>query len=302
MLRDILRFNGQAQANLAATQGSEETLDALLAREGYGRAFADDYLLPMAAAIWSAPTEDVLAFPAQTFLRFCQNHGLLQIENRPQWRSVKGGGREYVARIASTLHDVRLGCAITDVRRDELGARLRHAGGEERFDAVVLAGHAPDSLAMLRDADDEERALLGAVRYQDNVAWLHSDPALLPRRKKVWSAWNYLGRTGESGKRAVCVSYLLNRLQSLPFRQPVVVTLNPWERPAAALTHGCYRYAHPLIDGPAIAAQARLPDLQGRRRTWFAGAWTGYGFHEDGLKSALRVAQDFGCLPNWARL
>jgi len=302
MLADILRFNRSSDAYLAAARQSGETLGALLAREGYRERFTHHYLLPMAAAIWSSPADDVLAFPAATFLQFCQNHGLLQIADRPQWRTVLGGGKAYVAQIARHLTNIRLNCPVRGVQRDEAGVSLLLDTGEERFDAVVLATHAPDSLTLLRDADKVEHALLGAVRYQDNVAYLHSDPALLPRRHSVWSAWNYLGQTLDSGERPVCVSYLINRLQPLPFTQPVVVTLNPFKPPAAALTHGRYEYAHPLLDGPAIEAQRQLPALQGYRRTWHAGAWTGYGFHEDGLKSALRVVADFGLLPDWARL
>lgn len=302
MLADILRFNRSADVYLAAARQSGETLGALLGREGYGERFTHHYLLPMAAAIWSSPADDVLAFPAATFLQFCQNHGLLQIADRPQWRTVQGGGKAYVAQIARQLTDVRLACPVRGVVRDEDGVTVQLDTGAERFDAVVLATHAPDSLTLLADADADERAILGAVRYQDNVAYLHSDPALLPRRQNVWSAWNYLGQTLESGERPVCVSYLINRLQPLPFTQPVVVTLNPFNPPAESLTHGRFEYAHPLLDGPAIEAQTQLPSIQGPRRTWHAGAWTGYGFHEDGLKSALRVVADFDLLPDWARL
>ncbi|QNM95320.1 NAD(P)/FAD-dependent oxidoreductase [Chitinimonas koreensis] len=301
MLRDIVRFNRLAQANLAAARQSGETLGHLLRRQGFGRDFADRYLIPMAAAIWSSPAEDILGFPAASFLQFCQNHGLLQIHDRPQWRTVSGGGKAYVARMAAAIPDIRLACPVSSVRRDAAGVRIEHAHGVERFDAIVLAGHAPDSLSLLHDPGDDEREVLGAVRYQDNVAWLHSDPALLPRRRKAWSAWNYLGRTEADGRQPVCVSYLINRLQPLPFERPVVVTLNPFARPAEHLAHCCFHYAHPLLDAPAVAAQQRLPGLQGRRRTWYAGAWTGYGFHEDGLKSALRVAADFGLQPAWAR-
>lgn len=302
MLRDILRFNRSAPVYLEQASATDETLAQLLIRGGYGAAFSDFYLLPMAAAIWSASTEDILAFPAQTFLRFCMNHGLLQILGRPQWRTVVGGGREYVARIISRLQDVRLRCKVTGVWREEHGVRLIHTQGEERFDAIVLAGHAPDSLGLLRDADQQEITILGGVRYQDNTAWLHGDTAWLPRRKRTWSAWNYLGKSADSGSNPVCVSYLINKLQPLPFKRPVIVTLNPFSPPSSKHIYGCYSYAHPVIDRRAIKSQAALPSLQGKRATWFAGAWTGYGFHEDGVKSALRIAQSFNCLPYWASL
>ncbi|WP_042337413.1 NAD(P)/FAD-dependent oxidoreductase [Paraburkholderia ferrariae] len=305
MLRDILRFNACAERNLEAARRERLSVGELLAAGGYGAPFQHHYLLPMAAAIWSSAARDVLSFPAATFLRFCLNHALLRVGNRPPWKTVAGGSRDYVARIVGTLADVRLGTPVRAVlRRDEGVCIATDAAGLERFDAAVLASHAPTSLALLADADDTERGVLGAVRYQRNVALLHTDAALLPRRRRVWSAWNYLSRAPAGradGAQPVCVSYLINQLQPLPFRTPVVVTLNPIAEPAPHAVLGRYVYAHPLFDLAAIDAQQRLPALQGRRATWFAGAWTGYGFHEDGLKSALRVARDFGVLPAWAK-
>ena len=217
-----------------------------------------------------------------------------------------GGSREYVRRIVSRLDDVRLNTPVRRIHRDAIGVTLTtDTAGAERFDAVVLASHAPTSLRLLDDPDTQEREILGAVRYQPNLAVLHTDATLLPRRRRVWSAWNYVGvrtRAPDALHAPVCVSYLLNQLQPLPFRQPVVLTLNPVDAPAEGTTLGRYVYEHPLLDLAAISAQQRLPSLQGRRHTWFAGAWTGYGFHEDGLKSALRVAADFGVLPDWAVL
>jgi predicted NAD/FAD-binding protein len=256
----------------------------------------------MAAAIWSSKPNDILDFPAATFLRFCQNHGLLQINNRPQWKTVAGGGREYVRKMLAALPDVRVGSPVTGVTRHEGGATVHTDRGSETFDAVVMACHAPDTLRLLTDADDAESPLLRAFSYQDNLAILHTDPALLPRRQKVWSAWNYLAQGNARGGDPVCVSYLINQLQPLPFKTPVVVTLNPIAMPAPEHELARFHYAHPVFDAAAIAAQSRLPDQQGRRATWFAGAWTGYGFHEDGLKSALRVAASFGCLPAWAKV
>lgn len=303
MLRDIMRFNDSAQRNLELATETRASMGELLTAGGYGSAFQRHYLLPMAAAIWSSATADILAFPATTFLRFCLNHALLQVNRRPQWKTVVGGGREYVRRIVGTLDDVRVGTAVRGVRRDADGVDVFTDAGTERFDALVLATHAPTSLRLLgNDADQDERSVLSAVRYQPNLAVLHTDANLLPRRQRVWSAWNYLGSRALDGTHPVCVSYLVNQLQPLPFRTPLVVTLNP----VAQLTPGTelrrFVYDHPLFDLAAIDAQHRLPALQGKRRTWFAGAWTGYGFHEDGLKSALRVAADFNLLPAWARL
>ncbi len=300
MLKDIMRFNAEAGANLQQSRHSGISLGQLLDQGGYRTAFREQYLLPMAAAIWSCPMHEMLAFPASSFLQFCQNHALLQVNNRPQWRTVKGGSREYVKKIVATLSDVRLDTPVTGVRRDAHGAWLETRLGSESFDAVVFATHAPDTLALLRDASVAERTLLQKVRYQPNRAYLHTDLAQLPRRKKVWSAWNYLGGTNQSGQRAVCVSYLLNQLQNLRTTQPVMVTLNPFVAPDPAQTLAAFDYDHPIFDQAAIDAQQQLPALQGKNKVWFAGAWTGYGFHEDGLKSALRVVADFGLLPTWA--
>ncbi|VWC78496.1 amine oxidase [Burkholderia lata] len=305
MLRDILRFNASAERHLEAARRQRLSVGELLVEGGYGVPFQRHYLLPMAAAIWSSAANDILHFPAATFLRFCLNHALLQVNRRPQWKTVAGGARRYVERMAATLPDIRMGTPVRAVRRDEAGVTLStDAAGNERFDVVVLACHAPTSLRLLADPAQDERDVLGAVRYRRNVALLHTDTALLPHRRRVWSAWNYLSRGhGESGDddTAVCVSYLLNQLQALPFRTPVVVTLNPPREPAAHTRLGRYEYEHPLLDLAAVDAQQRLPGLQGQRRTWFAGAWTGYGFHEDGLKSALCIAHAFDVAPAWAR-
>ena len=302
MLRDIMRFNGSAARNLDVAAQTGASMGDLLAAGGYGGAFQQHYLLPMAAAIWSSATADVLSFPATTFLRFCLNHALLQVNGRPQWKTVVGGGREYVRRIVGKLEDVRIGTPVRGVRRDAHGVDVLTDTGPQRFDAVVLATHAPDTLRMLDDSDEAERSVLRAVRYQPNVVVLHTDTNLLPRCRRVWSAWNYLGGRHLDGSRPVCVSYLVNQLQPLPFDTPLVVTLNPVVEPAPGTELRRFVYDHPLFDLAAIDAQHCLPLLQGRRRTWFAGAWTGYGFHEDGLKSALRVAADFKALPAWARL
>ncbi|TFW28369.1 NAD(P)/FAD-dependent oxidoreductase [Duganella callida] len=302
MLRDILHFNRHARDFLAASVADGATLGQLLDRQRYGRLFREAYLLPMAAAIWSSSPRDILDFPAATFLRFCLNHALLQINHRPQWRTVRGGSRTYVQAIAATLADYRLWTPVNAVRRSHGRMVVETLAGGELFDAVVFATHAPTTLRLLADADARERAVLGAVRYQPNSAWLHTDTGLLPRRRKVWSAWNYLAAGGADGARPVCVSYWLNQLQSLPLKTPVIVTLNPQQPPAAASVLARFEYAHPVMDQAAIDAQQALPQIQGRRGAWYAGAWSGYGFHEDGLKSALRIAAAFDAAPPWAVL
>ncbi len=300
MLSDILRFNRESTAWLLSHPDDRRSLRDFLAAGRYSPAFADWYLLPMAAAIWSCPTGQMLDMPLATFIRFCQNHGLLQVFDRPLWRTVKGGGRAYVAKLAAQLTDIRLACPVSAVTRDGDGLRVTHAQGSERFDQVVLACHSDQSKAILGlTASDGQRAVLDAIRYQPNRAVLHTDPRLLPRDRKLWSAWNYFAGEGAPGDQPVGVSYLIHKLQPLPFKTPVVVTLNPAREPDPAKVIAEFDYAHPIFDGPAIAAQQRLADVQGEGGIWLAGAWGSYGFHEDGLKSALRVANGLGVQAPW---
>ncbi len=300
MLQDILRFN--RETSLLAREGAAVpwSLQEYLDREGYGRPFRDWYLLPMAAAIWSCPTGQMLEYPLSTFVRFCHNHGLLQIFDRPQWLTVGGGSREYVARMAQALDDVRLGTPVIGLRRDETGVSLQTAAGSERFDHLVLACHSDQALRLIGNtASGRELALLESIRYQPNRAVLHHDPLLLPSRRAAWAAWNYSAGAGEPGTQPVSVSYLINRLQPLPVAAPVVVSLNPHVEPRPDYRIADFEYDHPVFDRGAIAAQQRLPELQGWRRTWFCGAWTGYGFHEDGLNSALAVSAALGVEAPW---
>jgi uncharacterized protein len=302
MLADILRFNRQATALALAQLDRRSGTDGAmplgewLDRHRYGRPFRDRYLLPMAAAIWSCPMPTMLAFPVCAFATFCHNHGLLQIADRPQWHTVQGGARQYVERIVAGLDDVRVATPVRAVLRDAgSSVTVVTDGGPDAFDQVVLACHSDQSLGLLADADPLERRLLSAVPYQPNHAWLHTDTALMPKRRRAWAAWNCLS-DGDRASPAVAVTYWLNRLQPLPFQQPVLVTLNPPTPPRAGRTIAAFDYQHPAFDLAAIAAQRQLPAIQGRRRTWFAGAWTGYGFHEDGLKSGLSVAAGIDAL------
>jgi len=304
MLSDILRFNRESTAWLLSHPDSRRSLREFLDDGRYSDAFANWYLLPMAAAIWSCPTGQMLDMPLATFIRFCRNHGLLQIFDRPMWRTVKGGGRAYVERIAARLAGndaiVRLACPVSAVQRIGRGLRVAHANGSEDFDQIVLACHSDQALAILGEtASEQQCALLSAIRYQPNRAVLHTDPALLPRDRKLWSAWNYFAGQGEPGAQPVGVSYLINKLQPLPFSTPVVVTLNPAREPDPAQVIAEFDYAHPIFDAPAIAAQSDLEAAQGDNGIWLAGAWGGYGFHEDGLKSALRVVNGLGIQAPW---
>jgi predicted NAD/FAD-binding protein len=291
MLADIVRFNRQAtRIAQGAEAAGEQTLGDFLDRHRYGENFRRWYLLPMAAAIWSCPMRTMLAYPLATFLRFCHNHGLLQVNDRPQWHTVAGGARQYVQKIAAGLTDLRLGTPVLEVRRNEAAGKVsvRTRRGVETFDHVVLACHSDQSATLLADADDAERRLLAAARYQPNRAVLHTDPRLMPQLRKVWSSWNYMSDGGADP--AVSVTYLLNKLQPLPFRTPVFVSLNPIVEPVPETVIAEFEYSHPIFDARMIEAQKHLPKAQGRRRVWLAGAWTGYGFHEDGLKSGLAVA------------
>ncbi|RZL65279.1 MAG: FAD-dependent oxidoreductase [Variovorax sp.] len=294
MLRDLLRFN-RITTRIAEAGSEDELAQPLgdfLETHRFGDAFRDWYFLPMMGCIWSCPTAQMLAFPVATMIRFCHNHGLIRIANRPQWRTVAGGSRHYVEKIVASLADKRLSTPVRRVTRTAHGVLVATDAGTERFDHVVLATHSDQSLAMLGDASEAEQQVLGAIRYQPNHAVLHTDASVLPQRRAAWAAWNYERAAGTEREAAsVCLHYLLNRLQPLPWQQPVIVSLNPAREIQRSQVMAEYDYAHPVFDLAAIRAQADVPALQGRRNTWFAGAWMGYGFHEDGLKAGLAAAQ-----------
>ena len=302
MLKELLRFNALATAlanDTAAGLGDQAmagvSIGEFLDRERFGREFREWYLLPMIGCIWSCPTTQMLRFPVATLIRFCHNHGLLQVTNRPQWFTVRGGARTYVEKMLPAIADARLNTPVRSLRRPLAGdadrrVRVATDTGTEHFDEVVLACHADQALALLADASEAERAVLGAIGYQRNRAVLHTDASVLPRRRAAWAAWNYERAAHAEGQPAdVCLHYLLNRLQPLPFEVPVLVSLNPITAPRADTVHAEIDYAHPVFDAAAVAAQRRLPELQGRRHTWFCGAWAGHGFHEDGLVSGQAV-------------
>jgi len=233
----------------------------------------------------------MLQFPVATMIRFCHNHGLIQVSNRPQWWTVAGGARQYVQKIVANIADKRLNTPVQRIERDAAGVAVTSNGQTERFDKVVLACHSDQALALLAQPSQAERATLGAIRYQQNRAVLHTDTVVLPQSPRAWAAWNY-ERGADGGEDAqVCLHYLLNRLQPLPFTQPVLVSLNPVQAIDPAKVVAAFDYAHPVFDLSAIRAQREVSALQGQSHTYFCGAWTGYGFHEDGLKSGLAVAQ-----------
>jgi predicted NAD/FAD-binding protein len=296
MLADLMRFYREATRDAKTLTDERVTLGDYLERGRYGAPFRDWHILPMAAAIWSATPTDVLAYPAIAFLRFHDNHGLLQLTGRPVWRTVAGGAQTYVERLARPLaRRVRLGAHVARVERTgERAIVVERDGARDIFDHVVLATHADEALALLDEPSAEERALLGAFRHSRNEAWLHSDVSLAPRRRTVWSSWNFIGDGGAPDK--VCVTYWMNRLQALPTTTNLFVTLNPVRPPRSENIVQRETYDHPLFDARAIAAQRRLWSLQGVRNTWFCGAYFGAGFHEDGLQAGLAVAEQLGAV------
>lgn len=298
MIGGLVRFYRSARHRVASSP-PDESLGAFIKREGYSDPFLNYHLLPMAAAIWSCPMETMLEFPARSFIAFLENHRLMNFIDRPQWRTVSGGSRQYVKAIADTLGDrVHLNTTITGIARKAGGVVLTIKGqGEVWFDRVILAGHADQMLPLITDASQEEAGILGAFDFQPNRVLLHSDPALMPERRRAWASWSYLTR--ENIADGLCVTYWMNRLQNLKCQTPLLVTLNPFIEPDPDLVHGEYLYSHPIFDGKAIKAQAELPRIQGRNGLYFAGAWTKYGFHEDGLASAVAAVKSLGVDIPW---
>ena len=293
MLRDVLRFN--TLANALADRGQDhalmQPLGEFLETHKFGSAFRHWYLLPMLGCIWSCPTDQMLQFPVATMVRFCHNHGLIQVVNRPQWFTVTGGAKHYVEKLLQHIPHTHLQTRVERIERNDIGVHVFTASGSEDFDGVVLACHADQALSLLAQPSPQEQALLGAIRYHPNKAVLHTDTSVLPKKKLAWAAWNYERATDlglESSR--VCLHYWINRLQPLPFSQDVVVSLNPVRAIDPSKVLGEYDYAHPVFDLGAIKAQSQLPRLQGQQNTWYAGAWMGYGFHEDGFKAGRDAA------------
>ena len=278
MLREILRFNRHATKLLGDDSVPNSTLGEYLNQGRYSDPFRHWYLLPMVASIWSAPAQSIMDFPLLPLLRFCHHHGLLQLSDRPRWRTVIGGGRDYVDRLARGVTAIRRDCPVRAVKRSAAAVQVVSDAGEESFDQIVMACHPDQSLAMLAEPSPAEREILGAIRYQDNAAVLHTDATFLPKRKQAWAAWNYHASRDSMIGVPVSLTYWINRLQPLPFKKQLLVTLNPSRVPNNDQILGRYRYAHPLFDFPAILAQQRLADIQGLSRTWYCGAWTKNGF------------------------
>lgn len=301
MLADIVRFNAAAKRFLQRRSGGTLSLGDFLVRGRYGERFANHYLLPMAAAIWSSPTERMRDFPFLSFARFFNNHGLLDLADRPEWRTVRGGSQVYVQRMLAQMRgSVRTDTAVELVRRTPDGVEVQTARGERmHFDAVVLGCHGDEALAMIESPSRAEREILGTFRYQPNQVYVHRDPALMPLRRRVWASWNYLRGPGADPDSPVTVTYWMNSLQALPKDRDVFVSLNPLAPPRPETVIREIEYRHPVFDGAVMSAQARIGEIQGRDRLWFAGAWLGYGFHEDGLRAAVDVAGGLGVRAPW---
>jgi predicted NAD/FAD-binding protein len=301
MLTEIPAFGRQSVDDLRDGRLTGLTLGAYFRQREFSKRLLTDYLAPMGAAIWSAPASEMLDFPAENFVAFFDNHRLLHYD-RPVWRSVRGGSQTYVRRLQAAFRDrIRLGCAVTSIARTAHGVVVGDSHGRhESFDHVVIAAHSDQALAMLSDGDKRERDILVAINYSPNKVYLHRDTRLMPKRRRAWASWNFLRwqREGEA-MNDVAVTYWMNRLQGIDADKPLFVSLNPPFEPAPELTFGQYLCEHPRYTAAAFAAQKRLAEIQGPRHTWFCGAWTGYGFHEDGLRSGLAVAEALGATAPW---
>ncbi|QQR37041.1 FAD-dependent oxidoreductase [Devosia oryziradicis] len=303
MLADIVRFYAHAESLIDSPEIEGMTLGGFLDKHGYSTHLVDLHILPMCAAIWSSSADAIRGFPMRAFVRFFSSHELFKLGRRALWRTVKGGSRSYVAAMVRDFGGkVRQAPAARAISRQAGLVTVEDVhGGRDVFTDVIMASHADQTLAMLDDADGLEREVLGAFSYTHNRAVLHDDPSLMPQRKAVWASWNYIGGPDDAGADALCVTYWMNRLQNLDRRHPIFVTLNPSREPRKSAVLRSYDYEHPLFNQPALTAQKRLWELQGRRGTWFCGSYFGYGFHEDGLQSGLAVAENFGVTRPWVR-
>lgn len=291
MVAGILEFYGKAESY--ESLADDITLGALLKKEGYSRSFIEDHLAPMGAAIWSSDSTDILDYPARSFIKFFRNHGLVQLKDRPQWRTVVGGSREYVRKLTHGFREkIATNTLVTSVRRVNSGAEVYLANGQvRRFDEVVFACHSDQALALLSDPSEHEKNSLSRMRYSKNQAVLHTDRSWLPKRKAAWASWNYIEPTSAHRGSRPAITYWMNRLQHLPVEAPVMVTLNPFKeiQESEVLSH--YDYEHPIFDAASHEARRRLMESQGHNNTWFCGAYMGDGFHEDGIQAGLAVAE-----------
>ncbi len=300
-LMEIQRFNNNAPIDLARGALDGLTLDAYLNQNGYSKNFRTNYLFPMGGAIWSMPEGGMQGFPAESFVSFCNNHFLLS-RNRPRWRTVSGGSREYVKKLTAPFADcIRINSLVVRVCKMNNKVLVQDAGGQQTlFDHVIIATHSDQALRMLETPDRLHRDILGHINYAPNIAYVHRDAALMPRLRKVWSSWNYISKN--ASRPQLSVSYWMNRLQNIDPDRPVFITLNPDTPPKPELTFAEIKYDHVQYDMHCLRAQRRLDMIQGKNNIWYCGAWTAHGFHEDGLCSGLAVAEKIsGIIRPWAQ-
>ena len=297
MLRDINYFYNNALKDVKDCPDNE-TLGQFLKRFNYSNKFIDYHLVPMTASIWSCPTKSILNFPIKSLLVFFENHKLLNIYNRPNWSTVNKGSREYVKKIQSLLKgEIYTNTKVNKISKSKEGIRVHYQDGIKTFDKVILACHADQSSEILIENFSEEANLLKDFKYQKNTSILHSDINFMPKRKSVWSSWNYITETGNSGN--LSITYWMNELQGINSSKPILLSLNPKILPNPDLIYGQYSYSHPILDNNAINIQKKLSSIQGKNNLWFCGAWTGFGFHEDGVKSAVEIANSHNIHLPW---
>ncbi|MEM6666516.1 MAG: FAD-dependent oxidoreductase [Pseudomonadota bacterium] len=300
MLREIMRFNECSHKDRKAGRLTGLSLGEYMEMRRFSKSFRDGYLIPMGAAIWSTPRDQMLEFPAESFVQFLENHRLINIR-RPDWRTVAGGSATYVAKVLQEIQaEVRLATPVTRVERHPGTVVVTdETGAQDTFDHAIIAAHSDQALAMLADPSEKEREVLGAIRYLPNAVYLHRDASLMPKRKRVWTSWNYTEDQNMDGQATLAVTYWMNRLQNIGRKYPLFVSLNPAKMPDPALTFGTFEYDHPQYDRAALNAQKALPALQGLQNTWYCGAYHGYGFHEDGMKAGIAVAEALGGTYPW---
>jgi len=293
MIRDVMRFFKHAPSVLARTD--EISLGEFLDQLGVGNGFKNNFLLPLGAAIWSCPAETILRFPARSFVQFFQNHGLLSLNGQHQWYTVSGGSQCYIDKLQGQMGEVRLSSPVQSVWREKDGVVVQSNGAQQRYDEVILASHADESLSMLQDATADEKEIFSAFQYQQNIAYLHHDERVMPKRRRCWASWSY---TADKAKR-LSVTYWMNRLQAINATYPLFVTLNPVTSIAPEKIFDVHEFSHPIFTKETMAAQQRIAGIQGKGGIWFCGAYQRYGFHEDGLLSAIKVAKALGARIPW---
>ena len=303
-LLEITRFNSEARKALERGISPHQTLHAFVEEHGFSEDLEEKYLLPLVGSIWSTPKKLARDFPSAPLLTFLNNHHLLAVTGHPQWATIVGGSSTYVARVVDEIRQyggtIRTGVQVSSIRRTKEGPTVAYDGKKETFDYVVLATHADTTLALLKDASREEKILLSKFEYETNKVYVHSDASLMPRRKEAWASWNYLGRSGWSTKtKKVSLTYHMNTLQHLSTETPVFITLNPVKEPKRSLTHKVLTYTHPMSTCASMEMRSELATLQNKNRTLFCGSYFGYGFHEDGITSAIEVVRHLGGVPPW---